>query len=92
MQSFLDVVLPPLLLLGGVAAVTLAVSVLVYKRLRLYATQRQRIIYDQETLTAARDKIAEIISAPDVPDDIKDKALSVYTALNNIQSREKVES
>ena len=92
MQSFLDVVLPPLLLLGGVAAVTLAVSVLVYKRLRLYATQRQRIIYDQETLTAARDKIAEIISAPDVPDDIKDKALSVYTTLNNIQSREKVES
>lgn len=82
MQSFLDVTLPPLILLVAACGVLAAVTVVALGRLRLYAAQRRRITVGHTSLTTARDALAFIIAAPDASQDIKDEALRAYTALN----------
>lgn len=99
MGSFLDVVLPPLLLLALVAGL-LAVAVFVAAgRLRLWASRRRAAdcivekVLDRgaaahRALASARDALATVISDPGLSGDTRDQALTAYQAVTTAITKE----
>ena len=91
MQNFLDVILPPVLLLVLTAGVLAAAAVITTGRLRLYAAQRRDIDIKRQSLQASRDVMATIISDAATPDFVRNAAVTAYEQLGAIMNSQKKE-
>jgi transcription initiation factor TFIIIB Brf1 subunit/transcription initiation factor TFIIB len=88
MQSFLDVVLPPLLLAAfGLFLCTVA-AVLALARMRLWAARRRRVTGAREALSGARDALAAVISDPGLGASTRDQAVTAYQAVSTAITKE----
>jgi hypothetical protein len=87
-QSFLDVTLPPLLLaVFGVFLCALA-AVLAVARLRLWAARRNRLAGARPALEVAADVLSAVIADPDTGAEFRDRALTAYTAVTTVITKE----
>jgi hypothetical protein len=88
-NNFLDVVLPPLMLLGAVAVLTVAGIWLTVGKLRLYAAKRRRIDGARTALQSARDGLAAAISDPGLGDANRNQVVTAYDAVTTALTKEK---
>jgi hypothetical protein len=88
-NDFLDVVLPPLLLLACTAVLAGAAIVLTAGRLRLYAAKRRRIDGTRKALQNARDGLAAAISDPGLGDANRNQVMTAYDAVTTALTKEK---
>lgn len=89
MQNFIDIVLPPLLLLAGVAAVAGACLVLTVARLRLWSARRRRITGLRPALTSAADALATALAEPALSSNAREIVLSAYAQVTAAVAAEK---
>lgn len=89
MGSFLDVVLPPLLLLAFGLFLCGVATVLTVGRLRLWAAQRRRLSLPfaalaerNAALSEAADAFAAVISDPGLSGSTRDRAVTAYSAVS----------
>lgn len=89
MQDFLDVVLPPVLLMMITAVVTVAAVVITLSRLRLYARQRRRLSAEPKIIEEARGALAVLIADNNVSKFTRDSVIEAYDVLGRIAKRKK---
>lgn len=89
MNNFLDVVLPPLLLLVFGGALTGGLLFLLVARVRLWLAQANRIDGQRTAVSRARDCMAAFISEPGLDQGLRDRALASYEALSKMLTKEK---
>ena len=90
MASFLDVVLPPLLLaFFGFALLAVAVWLAV-ARARLWAAKRRRITIVPASLAAAADVLAAVISDPSASQNLRDRAIGAYGQITALTEKEPI--
>jgi hypothetical protein len=88
-NNFLDVVLPPLLLLGLAAVLSAAAVWWAAGKLRLYAAKRRRIDGARTALSQARDGLAAAISDPGLGDANRNQVMTAYDAVTRALTKEK---
>ena len=97
MASFLDVVMPPVLLLVLLLVVAFFVAWISFiqartstARRQLYRARRESITSKRakEAMIAAREVLSEVISEPLSDDELRDKALTAYNLVNQVLYRE----
>jgi len=91
-NNFLDVVVPPLLLLVCVTVLTGTAIVLTAGRLRLYAVKRHRIDGARAALSRARDGLAAAISDPGLGDANRNQVMAAYDMVKTALTKEKTPS
>lgn len=88
MNNFIDVVLPPFLLLVLVAGLLLVAGWRTAGKLRLWAAERRKIDGVRTALSEARDIMASLVADPGLSQDTRDRALASYEALTKTLSKE----
>lgn len=89
MQSFLDVTLPPLILLVTGAALVTVALVTAGRRWRLWAAQQRAVTMRPQVIGQALDAMAAVISTDSLTEDLKGQLITAYGALAQLQETRK---
>jgi len=80
-QSFLDVVLPPLLAMAFGGGLCVIAAVVGAARMRLWAARRRQLAGARDALAQAADVLSAVISDPGVDADLREQAVTAYAAV-----------